>query len=92
MVKNKFYTLEPDLYLKKLKIEVQYIKTYKTFVLPFDINKLYLSMRNDSVTQNTKGNIARDDEEAPKHSESSSGHKREAREKLVAPISEKHNT
>ena len=51
--------------------------------------KLYLSMRNDSVTPNKNKNIARDDEEAPKDSESSSGRKKEAKEKLVAPISGK---
>ena len=49
-------------------------------------------MFNDSVTPNINKNIARgylDDEETTKDSESSSDKKKEANEKLVAPISGK---
>ena len=37
-----------------MNIEGQDIKTYKTFVVPFDNNELNLPMRNYSVTPNIK--------------------------------------
>ena len=43
---------------------------YKTFSVTFDTTKLNLFMRNDSV-KNREKNMASDDEEAPKNSESS---------------------
>ena len=64
MVTNNFSTLEPDFYKKIEKdIEGQDIKTYKTFVVPFDNTKLNLSIRNESVTPNKEKKIASDDEE-----------------------------
>ena len=48
-LKRKFSTLEPDFYKKLFEnnIEGQYIKTYKTFVVPLYNTKLNLSMCND---------------------------------------------
>ena len=91
MVKINVFTPETDFYNLFLKnIEGQDIKTYKTFVIPLDNNKLNILMCNDSVPQK---NIACDDlgnKEAPKDSESSSDKKKLAKEKFVAPISGKY--
>ena len=48
-LKGKFSTLEPDFYknLFEKDIEGQDIEPYKTFVVPFDINKLNRHMRNE---------------------------------------------
>ena len=68
-LKRKFSTLEPDFYKKiENNIEGQYIETYKTFAVPLYNIKLYLSMRNDSVTPNKEKKIVRYDEEEPKDS------------------------
>ena len=67
-------------------IEGQYIEAYKTFVVLLDNTKLNLAMLNDSVAANKNNKMSRDDEEAPKDLESSSDNKKEAKEKLVAPI------
>ena len=59
-LKEKISTLEPDLYTKlfKMNIEGQDIEIYQTFVFPLDNNKsteeLDLPVRNDSVTPNNK--------------------------------------
>ena len=77
--------------IKKIEnnIEGQDIEAYKTFAVLFYNSKLYLSVRNDSVTPNIK-KIASDGEESPKDSESPSDNKKEAKEKLVAPVSGKY--
>ena len=51
---GKQQQLEPGFYEKQFEndIEVQDIETYITFLVPLDNKKLYLSMRNDSVTLN----------------------------------------
>ena len=44
------------------------MEPYKTFLFPFDTNKLNLFMRNNPYKNRGK-NLASDDEEAPKNSE-----------------------
>ena len=52
--KIKFSTLKTDFYKKLFEkdIEGQDFEPYKTFLVPFDNNKLNISMRNESVTSN----------------------------------------
>ena len=55
--KRIFSTLEPDFYKKfENNIEGLDIEAYTNFVVPLDNSKLYLSMRNDSVTANKNKN------------------------------------
>ena len=91
-LKRKFSILEPDLYRKLFEKDIrgQDTETHKTFVILFDNTKVKNSMRNDSVTPNKEKKIARDDEEKPKDSESSSNKEKQAKKKFVAPISGKN--
>ena len=68
-LKQKCYTLELDFYKKLYEkdIEGQNMEPYKTFLVPFDTNKLNLFMRNGPV-KNREKNIASYYDEAPKNS------------------------
>ena len=61
------------------------MELHKMFLVLFDSTKLNPFIHNNPV-KNREKNIANDDEEGPKNSESSSDKKKEAREKFVAPI------
>ena len=53
LLKRKFSIPEPDFYKKIVNnIEVQDIRTYKTFVVTFDNTKVNLSMRIDTIKPN----------------------------------------